>query len=74
VEALNIHPGEAHPPVIYTHEHGNISVGHMENLSLSDSPVNSDTNEELYFLSTNGCIRTPQDVAAPTHTIPSHVQ
>jgi hypothetical protein len=38
--------GDEHPPVTYTDEHGNFTVGHMHDLSLFDSPVNSDTNDD----------------------------
>jgi hypothetical protein len=46
VEAPNILPGDEHPPVTYTDEHGNFTMDHMQDLSLSDNPVNSDTNED----------------------------
>ena len=46
MEAPNILLGDEHPPVTYTDEHGNFMVGHVQDLSLSDNPVNYDTNED----------------------------
>jgi hypothetical protein len=46
VEAINIHVGDLRLLVTYTDEHGNETAGHMEDLTLSESPVNSDNNAE----------------------------
>jgi hypothetical protein len=73
VEAPNIFPGDELPPVTYTDENGNVTVGHMQDLSLSDSPVNSDTNEEAgvgtsagFGLRTSGGTGIPPQNASST--------
>jgi hypothetical protein len=73
VEAPNIFSGDELPPVTYTDEHGNVTVGQMQDLSLSDSPVNSDTNEEAgvgtsagFGLRTSGGTGIPPQNASST--------
>jgi hypothetical protein len=47
IEAVNIHLGNALLPVTYRDQHGNITAGHMEVLTFSASPVNSDNDEDV---------------------------
>jgi hypothetical protein len=47
VEAVNIHPGDALPPVTYRDQHGNVTAGHMEDLTFSASSVNTDNDEDV---------------------------
>jgi hypothetical protein len=53
VESMNIHEDDLRPPVTNTDEHGNITTGHMEDLTFSDNPVNSDYNAEVVESSTS---------------------